>query len=181
MRKRLFIGSRVKIKGFDEIKREISSLGIEGKWVEEDNLHFTYRFLGDFEEEKIPSLILALRGKLKLCEAPRVVYRGVGFFEKKGIPRVLFVKVESEGLDKVKSLIDQALLPFGFPLEEDFVPHVTLLRIKRFKRAIKFKNFVFNMRDFVFGSGKENVVTLFESKLTSKGPVYTAVEEFYLD
>lgn len=181
MKRRLFVGTKVKLTGLEGIRKEITSFGIEGKWVEEENLHFTYRFLGDFEEEKIPPLLLSLKGKLKLCKAPEVVYRGVGFFEKKGIPRVFFVKVESDNLQEVKNAIDQALLPFGFPLEENFVPHVTLLRIKRFRRATKFKNYVYRMKDFVFGKEKANVVTLFESKLTPQGPIYTALEEFYLD
>ncbi|SMP07234.1 2'-5' RNA ligase [Desulfurobacterium pacificum] len=181
MKKRLFIGTKVRLDELDKVRKEITSFGIEGKWVEEENLHFTYRFLGDFEEEKIPPLILSLKGKLKLCRAPEVVYRGVGFFEKKGIPRVFFVRVESEGIQRIKNAVDQALLPFGYPLDKEFVPHVTLLRIKRFRRATKFKSYVHRMKDFVFGEGKVNVVTLFESKLTSQGPIYTAVEEFHLD
>ena len=177
MVKRLFIGTKVKIKDFDAVKRKIEGLGIWGKWVEEENLHFTYRFLGNFEEEKLPSLFSLLKGKLRSCSAVKVEYKGLGYFERSGIPRILFVKVVSQDLERVKWAVDQALLPFGFPLEEKFTPHVTLLRIKRFRRRAKFKSYIKSMEEHTFGESLETKVTVFESKLTPKGPIYTSLEE----
>ena len=180
-KKRLFVGTLVSIPGVFEVKRFISSIKVEGKWVEEENLHFTYRFLGEFEEERIPQLIKFLKQKLKGAGAPKVIYRGLGVFPSKERPRVLWVGVESEGIGEVKRRVDQALMPFGFPVEESFTPHVTLLRIKRMRHRGKFNSYLFKMKDFVFEEKVEPKVSLIESRLTEKGPIYSVLEEFSLD
>lgn len=180
-KKRLFLGTLVSIPKLLEVRKFISSIKVEGKWVEEENLHFTYRFLGDFEEEKIPQLVSFLRQKLKGARAPKVTYRGLGVFPDRERPRVLWVGVESEGIGEVKRRVDQALMPFGFPMEESFTPHVTLLRIKRMRHRGKFSSYLFKMKDFVFEERVEPKVSLIESKLTEKGPIYSVLEEFSLD
>ena len=181
MKKRLFMGTLVSILGIDHVKNFISSLGIEGKWVETENLHFTYRFIGDFEESKIGQLVTFLNQKLKGIQPPKVTYKGLGVFPNRDKPRVLWIGVESEGLQTVKKSIDQALMPFGFPPEEKFTPHVTLLRIKKMKHRTKFNSYLFKMKKHVFLERTEYSVVLIESKLTEKGPIYSVVEEFRLD
>ena len=180
MKKRLFVGTFVSIPEFREVKRYVSSLKIEGKWVEEENLHFTYRFLGDVEEEKIPQIVGFLRQKLKGAPSPKITYRGLGVFPSKERPRVLWIGVESEEVKEVKALIDSALMPFGFSLEEGFTPHVTLLRIKKMRHRGKFSSYLFKMKEFVFAERMEPKVSLIESRLTEKGPIYSVVEEFCL-
>ncbi len=180
VRKRLFIGTFTPID-YGQVKKEVESLGIEGKWVEPENLHITFRFLGDVEEEKIPQIAKMLRGKLKNAQKFKVQYRGLGTFKRNGIDRVLWVGVLSEGIEEVKRVVDQALMPFGFTPEESYTPHLTLLRIKKLRRRIKFKNYLHRMKDYLFKEREESSVCLIESKLTSKGPVYSIVEEFHLD
>ena len=180
MKKRLFVGTLVSIPEFKEVKRFISSLKIEGKWVEEENLHFTYRFLGDVEEEKIPQIVGFLKQKLKGAPSPKVIYRGLGVFPNRERPRVLWVGVDSEGVKEVKSRVDRALMPFGFQVEENFTPHVTLLRIKKMRHRGKFSSYLFKMKEFVFAERVEPKVALIESRLTERGPVYSVVEEFCL-
>ncbi len=181
MKKRLFIGTLVSIPGIDHVKDFISSLGIEGKWVETENLHFTYRFIGDFEENRIGQLVTFLNLKLKGIQPPEVTYRGLGVFPGRNKPRVLWIGVESENIQPVKKSIDQALMPFGLPPEEKFTPHVTLLRIKKLRHRAKFNSFLLKMKEHLFLERTEHRVALIESKLTERGPVYSVVEEFYLD
>ena len=145
------------------------------------NLHITFRFLGDVEEEKITQISRMLKQKLQDAKVFKVVYVGLGIFEKKGKPAVLWVGVESEGIEELKKRIDSALMPFGFPPEDQFKPHVTLLRIKRLKRRTRFKSYLFKMREHVFVERVEKSVALVESRLTPQGPVYTPLEEFILD
>ncbi len=182
MKKRLFIGTLVPIaEEVESVIEAVSKLGIEGKWVEEKNLHFTYRFLGDIETEKIPSIVRFLRSKLSGKKAPTVRYRGLGVFPNFNRPRVLWVRVESEELLSIKEAVDSALQPFGFPKEENFLPHLTLLRIKKMRRRVKFKELLVKFRNHTFAERVESGVCLIESKLTREGPVYTVLEEFRLD
>jgi 2'-5' RNA ligase len=48
---RLFIASPVKFDDYASIKEDFKDI-IEGKWVEEENLHLTWVFLGDVKNEK---------------------------------------------------------------------------------------------------------------------------------
>ena len=43
---RLFIASPVILSHYDVIKNDFEGI-VEGKWVEEENLHLTWVFLGD--------------------------------------------------------------------------------------------------------------------------------------
>ncbi len=181
LKKRLFVGTFVSLPEFKEVKAFVSSLKVEGKWVEEENLHFTYRFLGDVEEEKIPQIVGFLKQKLKGAPQPKVLYKGLGVFPGKERPRVLWVGIESEGVEEIKRRVDTALVPFGFPVEESFTPHVTLLRIKKMRHRGKFNSYLFKMRNFIFAEKVEPKVALIESKLTERGPIYSVVEEFCLD
>jgi 2'-5' RNA ligase len=180
-KKRLFIGTLTEVKGIEEVKSQIELLKIVGKWVEKENLHFTYRFLGDVEEEKIPQISTMLRGKLKGVKAPKISYKGLGVFPSLKSPRVLWIGIESDSIDEVKRRVDQALLPFGFPMEEKFVPHLTLLRIKKMRHTTKFKQYVFKMKEHLFEEKIESKVCIIESKLTSKRPIYKVLEEINLD
>ena len=178
-KKRLFVGLFTPLD-FKEVKREVEELGVEGKWVEPENLHITLRFIGEVEEEKLPQIAKMLRSRLKGAGAIELSYKGLGAFKKNGVPRVLWVGVEAKGLKEVKERVDRALMPFGLTPEADFKPHITLLRIKKVKRRGKLGGIIFKMKEFDFGGKVETKVCLIESKLTPEGPVYKVVEEFEL-
>ena len=180
-KKRLFVGTLTSVSGIEIVREKIESLRISGKWVEKENTHFTYRFLGDVEEEKISQIGQMLRNRLKGVKAPVISYRGLGVFPNLKFPRVLWVGMESERIEEVKRRIDQALMPFGFPIEENFKPHLTLLRIKKLRHATKFKSYIFQMKEYLFDKKIEPKVCLIESKLTSEGPIYRVLEEIVLD
>lgn len=180
-KKRLFIGTFTSVSGMEMVRETVESLGILGKWVEKENIHFTYRFLGNVKEENVSQIGRALKGKLKGLKAPTVEYRGLGVFPNFKFPKVLWIGVESKVVENLKRKVDQALLPFGFPLEQNFKPHVTLLRINKLRHAIKFKSYLFQMKDYHFDRKVERKVYLIESKLTREGPIYSVLEEVILD
>ncbi len=176
MKKRLFVAHMVKIGGISEIKERVNGFKVLGKWVESENLHFTYRFIGDFEVERIEDLKFELRERLKDIKAPEVKYKGLGVFPNFSSPRVLWIGVHSTSVGDVKKGVDLALKKFGFGAEERaFKPHVTLMRIKRLRHAIKFKSFLFSMKEKVFHEDTAYTVSLVESKLTEKGPLYREI------
>jgi len=179
MKKRLFVGTFTPLD-FKDVKREIEGLGVEGKWVEPENLHITFRFIGEVEEETVPQIARMLRGKLRGAPPFRVEYRGLGTFRKNGLERVLWVGIRSEEIGEIKRRVDRALMPFGFTPEENFTPHLTLLRIKRMRRRIKFRNYLHSMKEHLFEEREERKICLIESRLTPRGPVYKVVEEFDL-
>ncbi|SNR92946.1 RNA 2',3'-cyclic phosphodiesterase [Desulfurobacterium atlanticum] len=174
MKKRLFVATMVSLPSeeISFIKREIISLGIEGKWVEENNLHFTYRFLGDVSVLFIPQIEREFKEKISLIEKRKVELKGIGVFPDVKTARVLWVGVEGD-LTDIKSAVDELLEPFGFEKERRvFKPHVTLMRIKKLRHRTKFSYFLSKMREKKFLSMEVKQVSLIESVLTSKGPLY---------
>jgi len=177
--KRLFIGTFIdksQIESIYEKIREDFSSACSGKWVELENLHFTYQFLGDVQENQIPSIkkdlseyLITYHSKLKIA--------GLGTFPSPTKPRVLFVKVHNnEGiLLSVHKKMDDILIHYGFEIENrKYTPHVTLRRIKQ-SNPNEFKKILEIYSQFEVGTMQNFEINLIESILTPKGPIYKKI------
>jgi 2'-5' RNA ligase len=132
--------------------------------VDPKNLHLTLKFIGEsYDLQGITKALSEVRG------APAEVgLKGLGTF-----PRVLWIGVQAD-LASLAARIDQALEPLGITREtRPFSPHLTIARMKD-GRMPKFNE----QPDF--GSFRISEFVLYESKLGSSGPTYTALERFPL-
>jgi len=157
---RLFIASPVKFDNYVSIQEDFKDI-IEGKWVEEENLHLTWVFLGDVREEKP---IIEKMQSLSTLES-EVVIEEMGYFGRP--PRVLFAKAEE------KLLYDRAreFKEAGFDLYR-FKPHITLCRIKTIHDYKAYKEKLKTYREKALGLILPEI-NLYESTLTSEGAEYT--------
>ncbi len=181
MRIRTFLAINCK----QDIQRELSSLaGLfkkhsnEFRWIKEENLHMTLRFLGEVEESKINHIELGLRQALQEFDAFPIAFSGFGVFPNLAHCRVLWVGI-TEGADsckRLKNVIDESLVSFGFPKEtEEFIPHITLARLK----------FPQNMSSLLPVTCPELVMTVesltcFKSELSSIGSSYHPLFKVFL-
>ena len=157
---RLFIASPVILNDYASIKEDFKDI-IEGKWVEEQNLHLTWVFLGDLKDEK------AVIDKLKEISPleRNICIKELGYFGRP--PRVFFSKSEELGLyDKAKEFKNA-----GFDLYR-FKPHITLCRIKAIHDYKAYKEKLKRYREKELGLILQEI-HLYESTLTSKGAEYT--------
>jgi 2'-5' RNA ligase len=115
---RLFIASPIKLDNYASIQEDFKDI-IEGKWVEEENLHLTWVFLGDVKDEKP---IIDMLKNISPLES-EVGIEEMGYFGRP--PRVLFAKTEEKLLYNKAKEFKEA----GFDLYR-FKPHITLCRIK---------------------------------------------------
>lgn len=157
---KLFIASPIILDDYASIKEDFKDI-IEGKWVEEQNLHLTWVFLGDVEDEKpvIDTLkeISPLERNISIKE--------LGYFGRP--PRVFFSKSEEKELyNKAREFRDA-----GFDLYR-FKPHITLCRIKAIHDYKAYKEELKAYRDKELGLILPEI-HLYESTLTSKGAEYT--------
>jgi len=157
---RLFIASPVKLDDYASIQEDFKDI-IEGKWVEEENLHLTWVFLGDLKSEK--PIIDKLK-KISLLEK-EVGISQMGYFGRP--PRVLFAKTEEKLLYKKAREFKEA----GFGLYR-FKPHITLCRIKTIHDYKAYKEKLKNYREKSLGLILRET-NLYESMLTSQGAEYT--------
>lgn len=176
--KRLFIGTYVNNDMFEyqlnEIKDDFKPY-VFGKWVEHNNLHFTYKFLGDVEDDKVVEIKDSLKELLITYESP-LEFSTLGAFPNKFKPRVLFAGMYNPGgqIFKIQKEIENKMQNFGFEKEKKkFKPHITLCRIKEVKDSPA--DLFDDYRDRQFGVMPEFSVNLIESELSRSGPVYKIV------
>ena len=157
---RLFIASPIILDDYASIKEDFKDI-IEGKWVKEENLHLTWIFLGDVEDEK------PIIDKLKEISPleSKVSIKELGYFGRP--PRVFFAKAEKKDLyDKAREFKNA-----GFDLYR-FKPHITLCRIKAIHDYKAYKEKLKTYREKALGLILPEI-SLYESTLTEKGAEYT--------
>ena len=160
---RLFIASPVILHDYTALRADFSEV-LEGKWVEEENLHLTWIFLGDR-----PSSGAILERMAGLSSLPHTVpLSGVGSFGRP--PRIFHAQSREKLLYDKASEFREA----GFTLYR-FTPHVTLCRIKRVHDYRRFKALKKSYREKILGEIVPEI-TLYESVLTKERAYYKKIE-----
>lgn len=154
---------------------------VKGKWIEPQNLHMTFQFLGDINQEQAVSVIKNIQRIADKYKPFRIQYRSLGVFPDRKRPRILWIGVSrGEGvLKRLASEVSQLNRKAGIKVDsKPFYPHVTICRIKETDRK-KLGSFMNRYKNFTFGDEIVDRIALISSSLTSVGPIYTVVEEFY--
>src|SRR5687768_8609582 len=128
MSHRLFIAIRPPEEVRDRLVDAME--GIEGaRWVDEENLHLTLRFIGEVEQPAANDLAAALARITWPSFALRI--EGVGHFTRKGQATALWARVPASGpLEGLRQKIETACEAAGLGREtRRFTPHVTLARL----------------------------------------------------
>jgi 2'-5' RNA ligase len=146
-------------------------------WVPAERAHLTLRFIGEVDEARAARVIHALRDPLRA--APFVVRWGAaGAFPPKGAPRVLWIGVESGGaaLEAVEAEVSGRLRAVGIPpADRPYRPHLTLARVREpggLRTAA-----LFDRLEAGLGETPVDAITLFQSRLSPKGPAYTTLQK----
>ncbi|NQT23144.1 MAG: RNA 2',3'-cyclic phosphodiesterase [Candidatus Omnitrophica bacterium] len=168
----------------DEIKKNISSLqqelkkaNADVKWVDPLNVHFTLKFLGDVPESKIPDLKSVLDRTAQSYSKFKSNLFKLGAFPKLDYPRVIWLGLADNCsvIEEMASKIGEGCEALGFSREKrSFSAHLTLGRVRSGKNKELLKKILISTevtpQSFVIDK-----VTLFQSKLTPKGSIYTAL------
>lgn len=159
-----------------EVQEGLASLGCDLKLVEPENIHITLRFLGEVPRGVVEGVAKALSG---LRAQPfNLSLRGLGAFPSASRPRVIWVGV-AEGAIELSELhhqVEELIRPVGFrPEREDFIPHVTIARVKSGRGLHRLADFVSRNSNFEVGSMMVEEVKLKRSVLTPGGPIYSDI------
>ncbi|MCS7262913.1 MAG: RNA 2',3'-cyclic phosphodiesterase [Aquificaceae bacterium] len=180
---RVFVGFFVtkKLQEWVEKLQSQSNGFIKGKWVEPQNFHITFHFIGEVQQERLVDILKSLQETSQKLKPVRVRYRGLGVFPSLDKARVLWIGVAGghhQLVDIAKSIV-KANRRVGIKEEgKPFHPHVTVCRIKEFE--IKpMKDLLRLYENTSFGEDVVDRVALVKSSLTAVGPIYTVIEEFY--
>lgn len=166
-----------------EAKGHLSELagGLPGAdWVEPELYHLTLRFLGEVEGTAFADLregLSALRAR-----SFYLTLRGLGVFPLRGDPETLWVGTDrNEALRSLRNKVESLVVRIGQPPESrKFHPHVTLARV-RGSRPDWVGAYVAGHSLFSAPEIAVQSVSLFSSKLTPEGPIYTVEREYPLE
>lgn len=157
---RLFIASPIILNDYASIQEDFKGI-IEGKWVEEQNLHLTWVFLGDVDDDK--PVINKLKEISPLENS--IDIKELGYFGRP--PKIFFTKSEEKILYyKAREFRDS-----GFDLYR-FKPHMTLCRIKTILDYKAYKERLKTYRERSLGIILPEI-NLYESTLSPKGAQYS--------
>jgi len=143
------------------------------RWVREETLHVTLRFLGDIDRGQISRLAGCVREQTSALSPFRLQLGGARLFpsKRRALAVVLDVGPE-EPLSELAAAVERGVIEAGFgPESRPFNAHLTLGRIRK-------KRFPLVTGD-VTSSGEScpvNEAVLFKSELHSSGAHYTPIE-----
>lgn len=174
---RLFIALDLPQSLKEELSRltaKLKKYDADTKWVEPQNLHLSFKFLGEVGDDKIKNIeeiLITIGKKYKTLELNLEKF---GFFPNEKSPRVFFVATDKEEeLKKIYSSLEDALQNIGFKKEERFESHITLARFKSLKNIELLKKQIESIT--IKGKFPVNEITLFKSILKPQGPVYEKI------
>jgi len=149
---------------------------LDAKWVEQENLHLTLKFLGETEAAAVPALVEAVRERLRGSGEAVLELHGCGTFGRP--PRVLWVGVRGD-LSRLRSIhkrVDEACRALGFaPEARGFAPHLTLARLRPGARGLPREVTSAAAEVGFLGALRVTSVELMRSRLTPRGPVYSVL------
>ncbi len=182
---RLFVAVELDAPARDALVRAAAGLarteavaaGPSLKWVAPAALHLTLRFIGEVDAARGARVMAALEAPFALAPFD-VTFAGAGAFPPRGAPRVLWAGV-AEGADRMVALaaaVERRVREAGEPAEtRPFTPHLTLARARDRGRPVRGDALRETLARAPLAAGPVRVasVTLFESRLTPRGPDYT--------
>jgi len=170
------------IEKIEKIKEEFLLTKARVSWVSKDNFHYTLRFFGNLDDErieKISSIILEASQHFNKFDAE---IKNIGCFPKEDFPRVIWIGM-GEGADKLREIfnhLENEFVKLKLEKENRFEPHLTLGRVKPYGLNDELREKIKKYKDCFLGKFKIEKLTLFESKLSPKGAIYKIIKEFNL-
>ena len=158
--------------------RQMGQMGLGLRWVKQDAMHLTLRFLGDVEHERLPAIKGAMEKAAGATEAFWLEARGLGAFPGSSNARVVWAGVHGgvQALCSLAASLEDALEEAGFERENrPFKAHLTIGRAKSRPDPRILAQAIAELGHYCLEPFPVDKVLLFQSELKPLGPVYTAL------
>jgi 2'-5' RNA ligase len=150
----------------------------ELRWVPDENIHMTLRFIGEVERPLADDIAAALAGIRSPPFALRLA--GTGIFDQRSGGALWAGVTPREPVAALASKIERACQSAGLePEHRAFHPHITLARYGRQQRALA-QEFLQRSRALAAPEFAVDAFTLFESRLSRHGAHYEEVASYAL-
>jgi 2'-5' RNA ligase len=156
------------------LKRELAATGAAVRWVRDEGLHATVKFLGAVPATRLPDVQAALTAPVGAHPQMTASVRGLGVFPTPRRPRVVWAGLECPPLAAVAAAVEAALQPLGFaPEARPFRAHITLGRVSSEKGWARLDDALRAHATTEFGACRLAELTGYRSDLRRGGSVYT--------
>ena len=150
----------------------------ELRWVGDEQLHLTLRFIGEVERPLADDIALAL-GAIRFPRFDLAV-AGVGMFERRNGGALWAGVQPREPLAALAAKVERACVSAGLePERRAFHPHITLARFNR-RSAIAAQAFLERNRALATPAFAVDRFILYESRLSRHGAHYDEIAEYPL-
>ena len=153
------------------------------KWVDPDQLHLTLHFLGDVQFADVKPVCEVVREAVADFAPFGLHLGGIGAFPDQREPRVIWlgIRLGHERLVSLQQTLDEPLAALGYPSDRTrFRPHVTIGRVKRVGNPEAIRSGLEAMSEVDAGSCAVDEITIFQSDIERRGPIYTPLAEIEL-
>lgn len=184
--KRLFAAIKVKpseefLSKYYLLKKSLQHEKI--RWVIPENLHITLKFFGETPEHHIPAIKLALKESINDISSFAFEVKDIGVFGSSYKPKAIWFGIDPKNeIEALVTSIYHELSQIGIdPDRQNFVPHLTLARMKFVEDKKIFQQVIDKQKEGLIQKEEVNKFHLFESILRPDGPEYRVIETFVLD
>ena len=183
--KRLFIAIKINpdrefLQLYEELRSQLKFEKIT--WVSPHNVHITLKFLGDTPEDKVEAVAAGMKKAAEGISPFSFRLGGLGIFGSSYQPRVIWAGIKDwKELAGIGEKIIREMEVLGWERDrQNFVPHLTIGRIKFIKDKQTFQEVIGEYKHVDIQEVTVTEVRLYESELTREGPVYTVIDRVEL-
>jgi 2'-5' RNA ligase len=162
-----------------EVRRRAERLAPQARitWVAPERLHLTVAFIGEADDERTRRIHQVLERPVAVAPFDLVV-TGLGAFPTTGEPRVLWAGLTEgrDALQRVEREVSSRLAAAEIAREpRAYSPHLTLARVRE-AAGLRAASLFDGRAEDAIGTTRVEAITLFESRLSSKGPTYVPLQ-----
>lgn len=171
------------LEKIDNIKRDLKMSKAKIKFVENENIHITLKFLGNISKKMI-EVISNIMDKMTQKNFS-LELTNIGVFPNLNSPKVIWIGTGkgSAEVENIFKYLESNLTQLGFKRDKRFSSHLTIGRVKGGEHRGHLISIIKQIRnkDLELGSLDVKEVMIKKSKLTPKGPIYTVLKKKVLD
>lgn len=159
-----------------DIQKELSKIG-KMKFVHQENLHFTLKFLGDIPEAGVMKVKEELKIIAEQTPEFEIKIKGIRVFPNEKFIRIIWLDIE-HGKEEMKKLFDKVNgIKIG---KESNTCHLTIARVKKINDKNMLIKKLRHLSEKEIGQMTVNQIKLKKSTLTPEGPIYEDLATFKL-
>ncbi|MBL7215440.1 MAG: RNA 2',3'-cyclic phosphodiesterase [Phycisphaerae bacterium] len=145
------------------------------KWVHPEQIHLTLKFLGDVKDALLTQVCDIVKRTAAEFESFDVEVKGLGVFGQPA--RIVWAGTSAcPPMAQLQAELENRFSELGWdPENRPFTGHLTLCRVKNASAGRKLADAIEPYKNEPLGLVGVTEVVLYQSQLTSAGPLYTAV------